>query len=1131
MEKKFIPIIGAISAGKTTFLRGLLGSDLLETGSITTTKFVCIIKNSDQTKFYHVIPERKNGIELIKEGEEIIGEKNIKEKIKEINKNLMDKQYTKDDIFYMLEMPIKNVENKFLLDECYFMDIPGLNENKNSYMDIIFSIITLDDIKFEIIIFDSTCIGQDNIINILKKLDQKKSLKKTDNLFILNKIDKVFENGEEKVINSFKQYFYENFEDDKNENNSVMINISKNKFITMNSILFLAEAKIKEDFGSMLVVEFYNYIYLIKKDQFPSYYNYLEKKLELNLNRLKDQNVSINFDFNLITNEEIDGIKKSIDQLQNIKKLANADCLIDIKMKNKDIKNNMIKLFILHKNNNLFYDQLKYYNKLNQILNEVNNNNLNIQPQQNNIQIINLDEQGKSKKSEIIKSLDEFDNFLRETFKLIDPNKELESFNVNLQSLRENIIGRKLRVSFIGNISVGKSTVLNCIIGEEILPVNYDECTYRGVIIRHEEKGPFKLFKTKLIKRGIGSYEYYYFEDEEKPYCEGINAIKSFLNVKNNDKDIADKDAYLVITGNLKIFEFIKLDKDLISRIEFIDLPGVNRKKNIFNEKEYYKRILKFSNCCIYINEPSSIDDEDSVDMIIKQYSNDRNQLCLILRPSFIKTCIFLINKIDLIENESEKIRIKDNIFNKILLIEENLKKEQINISFFSGKLFFEYLNVMNNYVYLLNEEPSKLLLKLYKEYNSNFNYFSNNFRGFIHNKISEIEEKFLPDLSNENDDEEELEPPQDFKDKIKMEIEKLEKNKKLFKNEENVEVIKELYNLYIKLKNKDFSKTNFSCEFFYDLNKAIEYSDKLFKENIKNNVKTFFKDIDILFQKEIKKEEDEVKKGKEKSLERIVDVNANIVNKFIKTQTNIKNIFKIGKTDIDKQIDSEIKNVSEKLRESNNDINLAFENLKEKINEITKTMKDNIKKEIFNLIEEIQKDIEEIDKKLNEKNEDISISDIQTNIGLGKKMFATFAATTALSLIGEVSLANVVTETISATVGGAIGGPIGIAIGFAVGLTASLTYLLIHTFKKTKRYERGLIQFKESMKDDLYEYEKNCLDDLKTLEDDFINKINIRLKAIHMDIFNVDTEDWKEIKLDYFKKKENIMRTVGILV
>ena len=124
--------------------------------------------------------------------------------------------------------------------------------------------------------------------------------------------------------------------------------------------------------------------------------------------------------------------------------------------------------------------------------------------------------------------MDEFDNFLKNTFKKIDQNKELERFNFTLPSLRESIIGRKLRIVFIGNISVGKSTVLNCIIGEDILPINYDECTYRGVIIRHEENQPFKLFKTKLIGRGKGSDEYYYFEDDKKPYCEGINAIKVF---------------------------------------------------------------------------------------------------------------------------------------------------------------------------------------------------------------------------------------------------------------------------------------------------------------------------------------------------------------------------------------------------------------------------------------------------------------------------------------------------------------------------------------------------------------------------------------------------------------------------
>ena len=211
MKKKYIPIIGTISSGKSTFLQGLLGTDLLEIGSTTTTKFICIIKNSNRTKFYHVIPKREEEIKLIKEGNEIIEEEKIKEKIKEINDNLRNKHCTEDDIFYMLEIPIKNIENKSLLEECYLMDIPGLNENNNSYIDIIFSIITSDDIKFEIIIFDSTCIGQDSIINIFKKLEKKKCLKKTGNLFILNKIDKignVNENGEEEVINKFKQYFY-----------------------------------------------------------------------------------------------------------------------------------------------------------------------------------------------------------------------------------------------------------------------------------------------------------------------------------------------------------------------------------------------------------------------------------------------------------------------------------------------------------------------------------------------------------------------------------------------------------------------------------------------------------------------------------------------------------------------------------------------------------------------------------------------------------------------------------------------------------------------------------------------------------------------------------------------------------
>ena len=137
-NKKYIPIIGTISTGKSTFLKAFLGIGVLRTGASATTRFVCLIKNSEKICFYYVVPKTSNGIEFCKDGEEIIDEEQIKLKIEDIKKILSNKKGTKDEIFYMLEAPIKNINNAPLLENCYFMDIPGLNENNTTYIQDIF---------------------------------------------------------------------------------------------------------------------------------------------------------------------------------------------------------------------------------------------------------------------------------------------------------------------------------------------------------------------------------------------------------------------------------------------------------------------------------------------------------------------------------------------------------------------------------------------------------------------------------------------------------------------------------------------------------------------------------------------------------------------------------------------------------------------------------------------------------------------------------------------------------------------------------------------------------------------------------------------------------------------------------
>ena len=101
MERKFIPIIGTISSGKSTFLDSFLGIDLLQTGTLTTTKFVCIIKHNTKTSFYHVIPRREKYIIFDKQGGEISDENEIKIKIENINEELDKKKQQQKMIYFI----------------------------------------------------------------------------------------------------------------------------------------------------------------------------------------------------------------------------------------------------------------------------------------------------------------------------------------------------------------------------------------------------------------------------------------------------------------------------------------------------------------------------------------------------------------------------------------------------------------------------------------------------------------------------------------------------------------------------------------------------------------------------------------------------------------------------------------------------------------------------------------------------------------------------------------------------------------------------------------------------------------------------------------------------------------------
>ena len=84
-------------------------------------------------------------------------------------------------------------------------------------------------------------------------------------------------------------------------------------------------------------------------------------------------------------------------------------------------------------------------------------------------------------------------------------------------------------------------------------------------------------------------------------------------------------------------------------------------------------------------------------------------------------------------------------------------------------------------------------------------------------------------------------------------------------KKKKITEIIQPLFSLKESLKNTDFSKTEYSREFFYILKKVIKQTDQISKEDIDHKLEAFFVASDKLFNRKLEEETAEVKKENEK--------------------------------------------------------------------------------------------------------------------------------------------------------------------------------------------------------------------------------------------------------------------------
>ena len=290
---------------------------------------------------------------------------------------------------------------------------------------------------------------------------------------------------------------------------------------------------------------------------------------------------------------------------------------------------------------------------------------------------------------------------------------QIKNLSNEIQKLIEYLkIYDVIFIPFLGASNAGKSTIINGIIGKDLLPCDLKECTKRGIIIRYTD-GNSVIKKADFIEEEFSNKKYYYFQSDDV-IGRGDNVIKETLkglNFKFNDKD---EDSFYFIKTRIKLFDDLGLDKSLKEMIYLIDFPGYGTGN--FFEKGICNKVMSICNLFVFVSRNSVIknkDNKSALDSFIQAKEKKKKFSSL-----FIKSSLFIFNKdVNQTSNTEDIEKAKNDIQSLI----KGIDKNDINLSFFNAKYFINFCSFYN-YIYNLDET----LQTEYENYNNSKSNFFN---------------------------------------------------------------------------------------------------------------------------------------------------------------------------------------------------------------------------------------------------------------------------------------------------------------------------------------------------------------------------------------------------------------------
>ena len=521
-------------------------------------------------------------------------------------------------------------------------------------------------------------------------------------------------------------------------------------------------------------------------------------------------------------------------------------------------------------------------------------------------------------------------------------------------------------IPFLGPSNAGKTTIINGIIGEDILPADLNECTKRGIIIRYLDDNETEINIRKAVfteEEYLGKKKYYF--DPREVIAKGIKGVQD--TVKGLNYSFADKeeDSFYYIRTKIRLFDELGLDDTFKKMIYLIDFPG-HGTGNFFEKNKIYTKIMSICNSFVFVVRNSVIKENKNKELLEDIFTKAKKGQSK-FSSGFIKDCLFILN------NDNSQETKKEDLDGAKKDISELIKIEQKDIiTFFFNAKF--YSNYIDNYNYFYNiKNTFKQEFKTYRLYKNNIFkypelYKEKTFNSFCSFILKEIKVKIQTGGFNKAIGKNE-EIKENVKNDMNEVIEEFETNKYIKKDEfpnKYIDTIGKIFSFGQKNINelptlKDSNIEELKKIF---LNQINDVNSKL-QEELKIKLNQVITTLNYFFNQDFSKREKDLK----------------AFNEFKQSLEDIKNRMLSMSNSSKAEIDSIKTNYETKVIDS---LKAQKENMTKLL--ITKNYKE-IKKEIESQMEEnIQKFTEEI----NSFFDDISYNS-NMEYQKGKKLFAVF--------------------------------------------------------------------------------------------------------------------------------------------